>query len=238
MPNPLPRTFRISSIRRATFSTRIVRLALDGAAFPYLPGQAVTLGIEGADETVVPYSIASAPEETAQHGALDFLIKVEASGRWGHRFEGLVRGMRVSLLGPYGTFTFPTRPRERRFLFIAGGTGIAPVRSMLRHLELARVPGRARLLYSARTPGDFPYLPDLRGMMRRGRLELTLTATREVGTRWRGERGRIAGGRLAPLVDHPETLCFVCGPAAMVKDVPLLLIGLGVSERKIMVEEW
>jgi ferredoxin-NADP reductase len=238
MPNPHPRTFRITSIRRATLSTRIVRLALDGAAFPYLPGQAATLGVEGDDETVVPYSIASAPEETAQHGALDFLIKVEPSGRWGHRFERLVRGMRVRLHGPYGTFTFPPRPREGRFLFIAGGTGIAPVRSMLMHLELARVPGRARLLYSARTPGDFPYLPDLRAMVARGRLELTLTATREVGSRWRGERGRIAASRLAPLVDHPETLCFVCGPAAMVKDVPVLLMALGVSDRRIMVEEW
>ena len=237
MPNPAPPSFRLSSVRRATTSTRIIRLALDGADFPYLPGQAAVLGIEGYTETV-PYSIASAPEETARHGSLDFLIKVEPSGRWGHRFERLVRGMRVSLRGPYGTFTFPPRPHERRFLFIAGGTGIAPVRSMLMHLELARVPGRARLLYSARTPADFPYLPDLRGLVRRGRLELTLTATREVGARWRGERGRIAGSRLAPLVDHPDTLCFVCGPAAMVKDVPLLLTGLGVAKERILVEEW
>jgi ferredoxin-NADP reductase len=193
--------------------------------------------VEGQEDTV-PYSIASAPEETAQHGAIDFLIKVEASGRWGHRFDRLARGMHVRLRGPYGTFTFPPRPREQHFLFVAGGTGIAPVRSMLMHLEQARVPGRARLLYSARTPDDFPYLPDLRQLVRRGHLELTLTATREVGARWRGERGRIAAGRLARLVDHPDTLCFVCGPAAMVKDVPPLLASLGIADSRIKVEEW
>jgi NAD(P)H-flavin reductase len=237
MPNPEPRIFRISSVRRATTSTRIIRLDLDGARFNYLPGQAVTIGVSGQDETV-PYSIASAPEETTRYGWMEFLIKVEASGRWGHKFDRLARGMRVTLRGPYGTFTFPPRPRERRFLFIAGGTGIAPVRSMLMHIELARVPGRARLLYSARTPEDFPYLPELRSLVHRGRLELTLTATREVGGSWPGERGRIAGSRLAPLVDHPDTLCFVCGPAAMVNDVPLMLMGLGISKNRILVQEW
>jgi NAD(P)H-flavin reductase len=237
MPNPEPHTFRISSVRRATTSTRIIRVDLDGAQFAYLPGQAAAIGVEGQHGTV-PYSIASAPEETAQHGSMEFLIKVEASGRWGHKFDHLARGMRVTLRGPYGAFTFPRRPRDRRFLFIAGGTGIAPVRSMLRHIELARIPGRARLLYSARTPEDFPYLPELRSLVHRGRLELTLTATREVGARWRGERGRIAGSRLAPLVDHPDTLCFVCGPAAMVNDVPLMLMGLGIAKHRILVEEW
>ena len=109
---------------------------------------------------------------------------------------------------------------------------------MLKHIELARVTGRTRLLYSARTPADFPYLPELRRLAHDGRIELTLTATREVGARWRGERGRIAGHTLAPLVDHPETLCFVCGPAAMVEDVPLMLMGLGVPKTRIFIEDW
>ena len=237
MPNPDPRTYRISSVRRATTSTRIVRVDLEGAAFDYVAGQAAIIGVAGQHD-IVPYSIASSPEETARHGWLEFLIKVETSGRWGHKFDRLARGMRVTLHGPLGIFTFPPRPRERRFLFIAGGTGIAPVRSMLKHIELSHVPGRARLLYSARTPGDFPYLPELRSMVRRGQLELTPTATREVGARWRGERGRIAGSRLAALVDHPDTLCFVCGPATMMTDVPLMLMGLGITRPRILLEEW
>jgi len=237
MPTPDSPTFRISSVRRATASTRIVRVDLDGAPFTYVAGQAAILGVAGQSGTV-PYSIASAPEETALHGGLEFLIKIEASGRWGHRFDRLARGMRVTVGGPLGIFTFPESPKERRFLFIAGGTGIAPVRAMLAHIELAHVPGRCRLLYSARTPDDFPYLTEMRRRVSRDRLELTLTATREVGARWRGERGRIGGNRLAALVDHPETLCFVCGPAAMMHDVPLMLMGLGVPKPRIYVEEW
>ena len=105
MPNPEPRTFRISSVRRATTSTRIIRIDLEGAAFPFLPGQCATLGVAGQRETV-PYSIASAPEETTRHGWIEFLIKVEASGRWGHKFDRLARGMRVTLHGPYGCSRF------------------------------------------------------------------------------------------------------------------------------------
>ena len=237
MPNPEPNTFRISSVRHATASTRIIRVDLAGSHFTYKPGQAATISIAGHTEKV-PYSIAAAPEEAAKQGALEFLIKIEPSGRWGHRFDRLARGMRVALDGPFGTFTFPSRPHERRFLFVAGGTGIAPVRSMLKHIEIAGIPGRARLLYSARTPADFPYLRELRGLVRQGRLELSLTATREVGAKWRGERGRIGGNRLAPLVDHPDTLCFVCGPAAMLNDVPLMLMGLGIAKKRILIEEW
>ena len=47
----------------------------------------------------------------------------------------------VSVDGPLGSFTFPDHPRERRFVFIAGGTGIAPLRSMLWHALLAERDG-------------------------------------------------------------------------------------------------
>jgi len=237
MPNPEPTTFRISSVRRATASTRIIRVDLAGSRFNYRPGQAATISIAGHSDKI-PYSIASSPEEAAKQGPLEFLIKIEPSGRWGHKFDRLARGMQVALDGPFGTFTFPPRPHERRFLFVAGGTGIAPVRSMIKHIEIAGIPGRARLLYSDRTPADFPYLRELRGLVWQGRLDLSLTATREVGAKWRGERGRIGGNRLAPLVDHPDTLCFVCGPTAMLNDVPLMLMGLGIAKNRILIEEW
>jgi ferredoxin-NADP reductase len=73
---------------------------------------------------------------------------------------------------------------------------------------------------------------------REGRLELSLTATREVPPRWRGERGRITTDRLSRLLRTPEALCFVCGPSAMVDDVPRMLLNLGVDRRRIRVEEW
>ncbi len=76
-------------------------------------------------------------------------------------------------------------------------------------------------------------------MVRRGEVELWLSATREVGSRWKGGRGRIAAGQLARLVDDdPAALCFVCGPAAMVADVPPMLEALGVEKNRIRLEDW
>jgi NAD(P)H-flavin reductase len=228
---------RVSSVRRATPGSRIVRLALEGAPFAYAPGQLAELGPAGVSSRV-PYSLASAPDETARDGHLEFLIKVDAAGRWGTDFEPLRRGARVAVRGPSGSFVFPEHPRERRFLFIAGGTGIAPLRSMIRHAVLSGIAGQLRLLYSARAPGEFAYLSELRGMARRGEVELALAATREMPPRWRGERGRIAPAQLARLLDDAATLCFVCGPEAMVADVPPMLTALGVDPKRIRLEDW
>jgi ferredoxin-NADP reductase len=103
---------------------------------------------------------------------------------------------------------------------------------------LSRRPGNIRLLYSARTPGDFAYLPELRAMVRRGEIDLWLTATRQMTPRWRGARGRIVQAQLSPLVEDPATLCFVCGPTPMVADVPLILQGLGIDRSRIRVEDY
>jgi NAD(P)H-flavin reductase len=230
-------SLRVKSVRAATSSARIVRVDLGGAPFHYRAGQLAMIGPPDA-ATRVPYSIASAPGETRDHGWIEFLIKVDSAGRWGAHFPALRRGMRLGVRGPYGTFIFPDHPRERWILFIAGGTGIAPLRSMLVHGLASGCGGRIRLLYSARTPGDFAYARELRGMARRGEIEVVLTATREIPQLWRGARGRIAPGQLAAMVDDPSTLCFVCGPSAMVAEVPPMLRRLGIGENCIHVEKW
>jgi ferredoxin-NADP reductase len=230
-------TLRVSSVRRASATTRVLRVSLGDGIFAYRAGQSVQIGpAERSD--LVPYSIASWPEETERTGELEFLIKVESSGKWGEDFGPLHRGNELQVAGPFGTFVFPPHPAERDFLFIAGGTGIAPLRSMIRHALDVNQPGRYRLLYSARTPSDFAYVPELRQLARAGRLELALTVTRGASASWRHGHGRISSARLASLITSEATLCFVCGPAAMVDDVPRQLGELGIARERIRLEEW
>ena len=213
----------------------MVRVRLDDRLL-YRPGQAAQIG-PASGQVLVPYSIASAPEDTARDGSLEFLIRLDSNARWGEEFDPLRRGQQLRVKGPIGGFAFPERPAEHRFLFIAGGTGISPIRSMIRHVR-ASVPGRTRLLYSARTPLDFAYRRELCGMARRGEIDVLLTATRDVPASWRGGRGRISKAQLAGLVDDPATLCFVCGPASMVDEVPRMLRELGIDKTRIRIEEW
>lgn len=227
-------------MRRATPATRIVRLDLGHSKFRFRPGQAVMIGLAESAERV-PYSIASSPEEAAAANELELLIKIEPSGRWGHKFDRIARGQRVALNGPFGSFVYPARPGQKHLLFIAGGTGIAPIRSMIAHAIDTGLAGRLKLLYSARTAEDFAYLSELRGMVRRGQIELRLHATREAsaGTlTLRCERGRITPEHLKPLVNGGQTLGFICGPAAMVEDVPLMLQQLGVPLENVKLEKW
>jgi len=231
-------TGRIVSVRRATPSARIVRVDLLGADFKYKAGQSVLIGPGGTDVRV-PYSISGAPKEASESGQLEFLIKVDSSARWGEHFGPLARGSSMVVDGPYGSFVLPEHPRERRFVFIAGGTGIAPLRAMIQHAILTgHPPGTRHLLYSARSPSDFAYLSELRALARRGEIQLILTATRERTPRWSGARGRIGTSHLAPLLGDPATLYFVCGPAAMIDDVPPMLRSLGVEAARVRVEEW
>lgn len=231
----------VQAVIPATPTTRIVRLDLKGAPFVFDAGQAALIGPAGQDVRI-PYSIASAPIETVEHGRLDFLIKVEPSGRWGHQFDAVAPGMRLGIQGPFGSFMFPVHPDERRFLFIVGGTGIAPIRAMIRQALLRGQEGRMRLLYSAKTADDFAYLPELGEMAalprRDGGLDLHLHVTREAPDDWRGARGRITSSELAALIDDPATLCFVCGPETMVADVPRMLVELGIARERVRVEEW
>lgn len=224
-------------MRRATPTTRIVRADLAGARFTFEAGQAALIGPALRSERV-PYSIACAPEDTRESGTLEFLIRVESSGRWGHLFDDLARGMEIGLRGPYGSFVYSKQPRARRLLFIAGGTGISPIRSMIRHALLTPEPAPVQLLYSARSADELAYLPELRAMARQGDIQLRLHVTREAPPRWRGARGRITRAELTPFVDDGSALCFVCGPAAMVHEVPLMLRELGVPRAQIRVEEW
>jgi ferredoxin-NADP reductase len=226
---------RLLSNERATPTARIIRVALDGEPFRYRAGQSASLA--AADrEGWTPYSLASAPGETERDGAIEFLIKVEGSSGFGAIVGGLGPGSAIRVEGPAGNFTLSDALPTTPLLFIAGGTGIAPLRSMIRDAVDARHAAPLALVYSARTPGEFAYLQELRGLAEDGRLALTLTLTGEAED-WEHARGRTGPGHLSDLVT-PETMAYICGPPAMVKDVPAALASIGLSRARIRTEDW
>ena len=227
-------TLAIREVRPATPRARIVRLGPGGAAFDYAAGQAVLVGAAGGPKR--PYSLATSPEEARREGCLELLVGVDANGTPGPHLT-LERGHVVDVDGPLGTFIFPPAPAERRFVFIAGGTGIAPLRAMLHH-ALAIPHEEIGLLYSARTPDEFAYEDELRALAHDGRIELRQTVTRTIDDAWGGPRGRIGRAELQPLVHNPATLCFICGPPALVAEMSALLAELGIGRSRIRVEEW
>jgi ferredoxin-NADP reductase len=229
-------TLNIYETVQATPRAHILRLALDGQSFPYRAGQAAYLRPQNVEKSR-PYSIASAPEETARHGLLEFLVQTSPEGS-GLPIDRLQPGTPVTVEGPLGSFTFPDRPLERRFVFIAGGTGIAPLRSMLWHALLAERDGQIALIYSVRAPEEFAYLQEFDELHSQGRIDFRHTVTRTAGNGWTGRLGRIDAAELKAVIQPGETLCFLCGPPALVGEIPLQLREVGVRDDQIKIEQW
>lgn len=227
----------VRDFRKVTPRSRLLTLDLAGAGFTFSPGQAALLGLEGQPARQ-PYSIACSPEDTVDRGVLEFLVGVGPTGHAQTALAGARAGHVVAVRGPLGSFRFPRRVAEPRVLFLAGGTGIAPIRSMLRHALAGGFAGRLTLLYSARSDRELAFLSELRRLDRAGRLHLEVTATRESSPGWRGGRGRFTLQRLERVVENPATLCFVCGPSSLVAEAPAILRRLGVAPARIRVEEW
>lgn len=204
---------------------------------PFAAGQAVEIGEHGRGLRR-PYSIALGPRSAARTGQLEFLVGLGPEGTPGPHLPALRPGLVLDIEGPFGAFTFPPNPSESHVLFVAGGSGIAPLRAML-HEALELGPRmRLSLLYSARTPEDFAFAGELQELHRSGRVHVLRTVTRTAGPAWDGARGRISRAELEAVVETPDTLCFVCGPEALVHEVPRMLREIGIADSRIRVEEW
>ncbi len=232
------RTVTLLEVSQPTPRTRLLTLDVGNRAFAFLAGQAVMVGTTGLVDRR-PYSLACSPERAAETSRLELLIALEANGTLGPHLPVTQPGTLLDVEGPLGTFTFPAAPIQKRFLFVAGGTGIAPLRGMLDH-ALRRHPSHPlSVLYSARRADEFAFIEELREHERAGRIELHQTVTRDDSLTWLGHRGRIGRSHFDIVLHEPrETLCFVCGPAALVSESVATLQALGVPESLIRTEGW
>jgi ferredoxin-NADP reductase len=231
-------TVPLISVAAVTPRSRLVTLDLREHAFDFRPGQAVLIGAPGYQPRR-PYSIASSPERAAETRTLELLIALESDGTLGAHVSGVDPGGALDVEGPLGTFLFPLEPPQQRLVFVAGGTGIAPLRAMIDHIVRRDGAHPIALLYSARNADEFAFIDELRGHEQRGRLQLHQTVTRDDSTAWAGGRGRIGRSHFESVVADPaKTLCFVCGPKAMVNESVSTLAALGVPADAIRTEAW
>ena len=231
-------TAPLTDVVPATPRSRLLTIDLGGRVLEFLPGQAMMVGAHGRAERR-PYSIACSPERAAERGRIELLIGLEPDGDLGANLAPVEPGMLLDLEGPMGMFTFPPRPTQNWMLFVAGGTGIAPLRAMLDHAMRLNPAPRISLLYSARRSDEFAFIEELRAHADAGVLELHQTVTRDDSSSWAGKRGRIGRAHFEAVLHAPsDTLTFVCGPTALVNESISTLQALGVPESQIRTEQW
>jgi ferredoxin-NADP reductase len=220
---------------QATPRTRNITVDLGGTPFAFSAGQAVFAGL--ADGNLRrPYSIACSPSRARASNALELLVQIDDHAAPDPHLERAAPGTPLRIEGPFGSFGLPSPIPEPRILFIAGGTGIAPLRSMMWETLDSGARVRLGLVYSARSPEEFAYRDELTQLATDGRIELLLTITRGAGTVWQGGRGRIDPVLIRSMLQTEETRCVVCGPPALVTDATALLKAAGVADSRIVSE--
>lgn len=233
-------TLRVRNCITATPRSKIVRLDLNGTPFAFRAGQAALLGIDG-QPLRRPYSIACAPADVESTGYLEFLVQESSHGSHGSlgpHLHGLRRGALVTVDGPVGSFQLPRPSPDEHYLFVAGGSGISPLRSMMRQALAQRSTSRIGVAYSARTADELAYGAELRALARRHVIELLTTTTREPSPRERGRRGRLTVDDFRALGVGRLTRAFVCGPESLVQDIPAILVDAGVVPHHVHLERW
>lgn len=193
--------------------------ATDGLPWSFVPGQWVDvhLLVDGAPHKRA-YSIASAPG-SPKPDCLEFAVTRVDGGAMSNALFALTLGARVEVDGPHGFFVRERAASSRPALFIATGTGLAPLRSMLQ-VETQQPDGPPLvLLFGCRTRDDILWRDELDawiGRCSRLRVEVTLSRADHA---WTGRRGYVQA-HLADVLnglDHPHV--YICGLSRMVQDV-------------------
>ena len=229
--------FAVREVFQETPRAVVLRLDAGRDVVPFAAGQAAMVGLASRAGRK-PYSIACSPEHAARSGVLEFLNEMGDGGQPGPHLAGVRPGSRVAVEGPIGGLVLPRMLRRRELLFVAGGTGIAPLRAMIGSALARPHPPGITLIYSARAPEEFAFRRELAGLARRRQLRLCMTATREHDESWRGRRGRIRQSWVDAFVEGRSPLCFVCGPEEFVVHLMGMLRAAGVPARDIRREQY
>jgi ferredoxin-NADP reductase len=153
--------------------------------------------------------------------------------------KGLSVGSEVKLDGPYGDFTLH-KSEATPAVFIIGGIGVTPVRSMIAQATYDKTAHQITLLHANRTPADEPFAADFaRFADENPNFKFVPVVTDVSDKGWSGELGQIDGEKIRRYVADPTVpIYYLSGPEAMVKAMRQLLVSLDVSEDNIRTEEF
>jgi ferredoxin-NADP reductase len=225
-----------------TETPRVRTLVLDVPDWPgHRAGQHVDVRLTAEDgyQAERSYSLASAPGDPPAL-AVERLEDGEVSP---YLVDGVVPGDRFELRGPIGGYFVweAADAADDPLLLVAGGSGVVPLMSMIRHRDAAGSTVPTRLLYSSRTFDDIIYRDELDELGSRGAsLEVVHTLTRAQPPGWTGRSGRIDLGLLREVAFAPSEnpRVFVCGPTSFVEAVADSLVGLGHRPGRIRTERF
>lgn len=223
----LPSLATITEVRMETPDISTFVVTFDNSqlreSFTYQPGQFAELSVFGVGEC--PIGIASSP---TWEGSLEFCVR--AVGTVTNAIHDLDVGDKLGVRGPLGN-SWPTKEVEgKNLLFIGGGIGMPPLRSLIHYvLDNRERYGAVEIVYGARSPQDLVYKHELKQWDERQDVDLYVTV--DVGDEtWDGPVGFVPPF-LREINPSPENkVTFTCGPPIMIKLVVEALEEMGYAD--------
>lgn len=236
-------TLEVIEIFRETHDVKTIRFRLD-KPLNFKAGQFLMLYINLTDrngkiENVKrPYSIASSPDHKDW---IDINFRVYSFGRFTPSLFNLKIGDKIKAKGPYGIFTYE-EGESKNVVFLAAGTGIAPLRGIIKFIEEKNLDVNMILFSCCKTTEDMIFDKEFKKLAEENenfKYIPTITRINECKKEWRGEKGRINIEMIKNYIkDLKRQLFYICGPNEMVKDSRDFLISESVNPKKIKIEKF
>lgn len=226
---------RLARVEALTPSTKHFEWeALGPKRFTFTPGQFLSLHLErhGADD-VRPYSLASRPRGDNR---FDLCLNRVEGGYFSNYLCDLAPGAEIEFDGPYGFFVLREPPRD--CVFVATGTGIAPIRGMLQELFARGADAETWLLFGVRYPETLLYRNEFAELAaQHPNFHFWPTLSRPPAD-WAGRRGHVQEHVERLLAERPGLDVYFCGLKAMVDDLRQRLKARGLERKQIRYEKY
>jgi Na+-transporting NADH:ubiquinone oxidoreductase subunit F len=232
---------RVARIRDLTPDMREVEMDLvEPAKMEFLAGQYIQFLLPGTERDPHPvyraYSMASPPSSASR--LLLLFARVPGGECTSYVFDRLRVAENVTLNGPFGSFHLTES--TCRIIFVAGGSGIAPIRAMLADMAERRVSRQATFFFSARSAADLVYREDMRDAERRlpGFRFIPVLSRPTPADRWDGERGGLPAALTRVLPELGECEAYLCGGPGLIDASINALKAKGLRDEEIFFDKF
>ncbi len=232
---------KVASIVDLTYDIKQITLLLDDKdQIDFTAGQYIQFEVPpyklSSESVYRAYSIASSPSDNKK---IELEIRLVPNGictTYVHKY--LKVGDKVNINGPYGEFYL--RPTDAEIIFIAGGSGMAPIKSILLSMEEKKIKRKATYFFGARTTKDLFLVDQME------RLTKTLDdfsfipalSDKESDPDWKGERGLITEIVDKYVKDGNNKEAYLCGSPGMINACITVLTNKGIPVEKIFYDKF
>ncbi len=223
----LPLMSKIKSVKTLTANEKLFQIELpDGKHLGHKPGQFVQVSVFGFGEA--PISISSAP---AVNGSFELCVR--NVGSLTNKLHQITEGETVGIRGPFGNGFDMSTMHGKDVMIIAGGIGLAPVRSVINQINAERDKfGQMKILYGTKEPADLLYTDELKSWDKIGNNEVLVTVD-QTADGWDGNVGVVTTLFKKTKINPANTVAIACGPPIMYKFVYLELQQIGFDDKDI-----